>query len=139
MFTTFSDIFRSVIYKHVPFKTKIIRGNQASFMMKALSEAIITRSRLRSKYNKWPSRENFLAFRKAKHYCNNLNKMTKKAYFEQNIFKPFLTNEDFFTFETIPVENKGKLINDNLKLTGIFNTRYTSGVPPSTAENPNNS
>ena len=78
MFTTFTDVFRSVIDKHAPLKTKIIRGNQAPFMTKALSKAIMTRLRLRSKYNKWQSRENFLAFRKAKNYCNNRNEMTKK-------------------------------------------------------------
>ena len=43
----------------------------------------MTGPRLRSKYNKWPSRENFLAFRKAKNYCNNLNKKDKKPYLER--------------------------------------------------------
>ena len=52
MFTTFTDVFRSVIDKMEPLKTKIIRG-------KALSKAIMTRLGLRSKYNKWQSRENF--------------------------------------------------------------------------------
>ena len=40
----------------VPLKTKIIRR-------KALSKAIMIRLRLRSKCNKWQSRENVLAFR----------------------------------------------------------------------------
>ena len=53
MFTTFTDVFRSVIDKHAPLKTKIVRGNQVPFMTKALSKATLTRSRLRSKYNKW--------------------------------------------------------------------------------------
>ena len=60
MFTTFTDVFRSVIDEHEPLKTKIIRGSQAPFMTEAFSKAIMTRSRLRSKYNKWQSRENFL-------------------------------------------------------------------------------
>ena len=58
VFTTFTDIFRSVIDKYTPLKTKIMRRNPAPFMTKALSKAIMTRSRLRSKYNKWQSREN---------------------------------------------------------------------------------
>ena len=52
-FTTFTDVFNSVIDKHAPLKTNIVRGSQAPFMTKALSKAIMTRSRLRSKYNKW--------------------------------------------------------------------------------------
>ena len=59
--------------------------------------------------------------------------MTKKVYFKQmtrkgfvnsksfwNIVKPILTNKGFFTCENITIENKGKLISDNLKLTKIF-------------------
>ena len=42
MFTTFTDVFRSVIDKHAPYK--VIRGNQAPFMTKELSKAIMTRS-----------------------------------------------------------------------------------------------
>ena len=45
MFTTFTDVFRSVIDKMAALIAKIIRG-------KALSKAIMTRLRLRSKYNK---------------------------------------------------------------------------------------
>ena len=121
MFTTFTDVFTSVIDKHAPLKTNIVRGSQAPFMTKGLSKAIMTRSRLRSKCNKWQSRENFLAFRKAKNHCSNLNKTTKKAYFEQmtrrdfvninsfwNTVKPFLTNKGFFTSDNITTENKGK-------------------------------
>ena len=53
MFTTFTDVFRSVIDKHAPLKTKTVRGNQIPFMTKALSKVTLTKSRLRSKYNKW--------------------------------------------------------------------------------------
>ena len=45
MFATFTDFFRTVIDKHAPLKTKVIRGNQAPFMTKALIKAIMTRSR----------------------------------------------------------------------------------------------
>ena len=35
-------------------------------MTKELRKAIMDRSRLENKYLKWPSRENFLAYKKAK-------------------------------------------------------------------------
>ena len=92
-------------------------------MTKALNKAIMTRSTLSSKYIKWSSRENFLAFRKAKCYWNNLDKKTKKAFIEQmterglissksswNTTKLFLTNKGFFTFKNITIEDKGKLM-----------------------------
>ena len=76
-FTTVTDVLRSVTDKHTPLKTKIIRGNWAPFITKALSKARMARSRPKSKCNKWSSRENLLAFRKAKNICSNLNKKTK--------------------------------------------------------------
>ena len=44
--TTFLGQF---LHKHAPLKTKIIGRNQAPFMTKVSSKAIMTRSRLRSK------------------------------------------------------------------------------------------
>ena len=37
--------------------------NEAPFMTKELSKAIMNRSKLKNRYTKWPSRENFLAFK----------------------------------------------------------------------------
>ena len=117
----------------------------------------MSRSRLRSKYNKWSSRENFLEFKKAKNHCNNLNKRSKKTYFEQmskqglssksfwNTVKPFLTNKGFFTNENITIKDKEKIVTDNSELTEIFNTHYinivekSSCIAPSAIGNPNDS
>ena len=45
-----------------------------------------------------------------------------------NKVEPFLTSKGFFTYENITIENKGKLISDNLKLTEIFNILYINIV-----------
>ena len=58
-----TNILRSTLDNHAPQKQKHVRGNQAPFMTKELSRAIMTRSRIKNKYNKWPSRENFLALK----------------------------------------------------------------------------
>ena len=52
-------------------------------MAKELSKAIINRSKLKNRYKKWPSRENFLAFKKQKNICKNFNKKTKKNCFSK--------------------------------------------------------
>ena len=52
-------------------------------MAKTLSKAIMTRSKLRPKYNKWQSKEIFLPLGKQKLITTIINKMSKKAYFEQ--------------------------------------------------------
>ena len=50
-------------------------------MTKKLSKAIMSKSRLRKTYLNWPSRQNFLAYKKVKNKCNSLNKKVKKSYF----------------------------------------------------------
>ena len=65
MYSTFSDVFRSVLDRHRALKRKIIRGNQGPIMTKQLSKAIIYRSKLRNRHIKWPSRESFLDYKKA--------------------------------------------------------------------------
>ena len=61
-----------VLDKHAPIKKKIVRGNEAPFVTNELSKAIMNRSKIRNIYTKWPSCENFLAFKKQKNICKNL-------------------------------------------------------------------
>ena len=65
----------------------------------------MNRSNLKNIYTKWPSRENFLAFKKQKNIYKSLNKKTKKNYITPNgvmrkkqfwnTVKPFLTSKGF--------------------------------------------
>ena len=64
-YNLFLDIFRTIIDRHAPLKTKRRRGNQAKILTKELSKFIMNKSRFKNKYLKWPSLENFLAYKKA--------------------------------------------------------------------------
>ena len=68
----FTNIFRMVLDKHAPIKKKIVRGNEAPFMTKEISKAILNRSKPKNRCTKWPSRKNFFAFKKQKNICKNL-------------------------------------------------------------------
>ena len=59
MYSTFTKVFRLVLGKHPPLKVKKARGNQGPFMTKELSKDIMNKSKIRNKYQKWPSKENF--------------------------------------------------------------------------------
>ena len=124
-----TNIFRSTLDNHAPLKQKQVRGNQAPFMTKELSKAIMTRSRIKNKYNKWPSRENFLALKQIKNKCTNLTKTTKKQYFAKyaenqpltnksfwNSILAFLTNKNVINDDAIILNEKGLLINDELEV-----------------------
>ena len=70
----FTSIFRRVLDEHAFLKIKKLGGNQVKFMTKGRRKAIMNQSSLKNKCLKWPSRENVLAYKKAKNICNSLNK-----------------------------------------------------------------
>ena len=59
MYEGFSDTFKAVVNKYAPLQEKLVGGNKAPFMTKESRKAIMNRSRLKKKYQDWPSRENF--------------------------------------------------------------------------------
>ena len=56
MYTTFTKVFILELDKHAPLKVKKVRVNQGPFMPTELSKAITNKSKIRNKYQKWPSR-----------------------------------------------------------------------------------
>ena len=76
--------FSEVLDYHAPLKQEVVRGIDyllVSFMTKDLSEAIMMKSKAKNQYVKWPSRENFLAFNKAKNKSISINEKAKKRRF----------------------------------------------------------
>ena len=49
-------------------------------------KAIMNKSKTRNRYLKWPSRENFLAWKSVKNLCNNLTKTNKAFWNTINYF-----------------------------------------------------
>ena len=72
VYESFSGIFQAIVNKHAPLKEKIVRGNNAPFMTKELRKALMNRSRLKKKYQDWPSRENFENWKKQKNRYKKL-------------------------------------------------------------------
>ena len=113
-YSKLTDIMSEVLEKHAPLKTKTIRENQAAFMNKRLSKAIMNKCRIRNKYLQWPSRENFLAYKKIKNKCNNLLKKSKKKYFQENANEGSVSNKSFWNTVKSFISNKGTLSNDSI-------------------------
>ena len=66
--------------RHAPIKSKYVRANNAPFMNRTLSKAIMTRSRLKNKYNKSPNKTNAIKYKKQRNYCVNLIRKVKREY-----------------------------------------------------------
>ena len=98
-----SNKFLEVLKKHAPLKKKVLKGNHSPFVSKEFQKAIYTRSKMKSKLNQNPSRENVLAYKKHRNICvslrrkslkNHLKSITKKGIDNRQSFwkfiKPFL-------------------------------------------------
>ena len=154
-YDAFTDVFRKIVDKHAPMKTKKVRGTQAPFVTKELRKAIMTRSRLKNKYNKWKSREFFLAFRQSKKECKRLTILSKSNHIKNATKNGIMTSKDFWKFmkpimvnkgiiasNTIILEENGELVSNEEHIVEIFNNHYinivenTVGKPPQSLGNP---
>ena len=57
-YKSITENFLEAIDKHSPLKKKLVRRNQAPFMNGDFQKALYTRTRLKNKYWRDPSREN---------------------------------------------------------------------------------
>ena len=131
-----SEIFSDVWNYHAPLKQKSVRGNYALFMTRELSKAIMTKSQIKNSYVKWPSRENFTAYNKAKNKYNSLTRKAKRKSFKETTkngvmsnrtfwktVKPFLTNKGCMTNDCINSEKDGDIVRDEKVLVELFNEK----------------
>ena len=156
---TFLDVnqsYNDLIYKltklldkHAPLKHKKMRGNQAKFMNKKLSKAIMKRSSLKTKYLKNKTLLNRTNYKKQRNLCvklkaeaiNNdfekatdgLNKDSKHFY---DLIKPYMTNKGALSSNDIILYENNDFISDDKKLGEIFIDLYTNIVKYTTGKCP---
>ena len=63
-YDTYESIFMMELNKPAPIKEKYVRANNAPYMNKTLSKAIMNRSMLRNKFSKNPNDENRTIYKK---------------------------------------------------------------------------
>ena len=64
----FEISFKNVLNKHAPMKSKSVRANNSPFMNKTLSKAIMTRSRLKNKFQNNSTNENKSNYNRQRNY-----------------------------------------------------------------------
>ena len=107
-------------------------------MTKDPNKVIMNKSKAKNKYLNWPSRENFISYKRTKNKCNPLTKKTKRNFFKEaekggtmtskkfwHTVKPFLTNNGCISNDFIGIENEGNLICNEEELMELFNEHYT--------------
>ena len=97
------------IDKHAPLKKKFVRGNQAPFINIDLQKAIRTRTRLKNKYWRDPSRENVVVYKKQRNLCVSIGRKSITNYLNKFSDKGLETNKSFWKFSNPFLINKGTL------------------------------
>ena len=92
----FESTFLELLNKHVPMKEKYVSANNAPFMNKTLSKAIMTRSRLRNRFLRNPDMTNKMKYNKQRNYCVNLLKKEKRRYYKNLDLKVINDNKKFW-------------------------------------------
>ena len=95
-YENFRKCFKRVLDRHAPLRYKVIRGNQAPFMSKELSKSVMTRSRLKNRFNRYTSKDNWKAYRLQRSKCVQLRKKAIKSYFSRKTECTALNNKSFW-------------------------------------------
>ncbi len=76
-------------------KKKYARANDGPFMNRTLCKAVMMRSRLKNKFNKYQTAQNWEAFRRQRNLCVKLFK-TEKRNFYKNLDISQITDNKMF-------------------------------------------
>lgn len=123
-YDSFHNTFLTVLNKHAPSKTKLIRNNHAPYMTKELRKAIMHRSQLLTKFRKSKSDIDLANFRKHRNYVSRLYKKEKLKFHNNFDIKNLNDNKQFwktmkkYFSEKCSVSNQITLVVDNIIISG---------------------
>ena len=148
-YSSFKDMFKKVVDKHAPMKSKLIRGTHAPFMNKELSKAIMHRSKLKNIHNKTQTKESWEAFKRQRNKCVAIKRKNVRTYFSHladnnglnnkkfwSAVKPFLTDKSTKRSQEIILNSDDKIVKDSREVTEILNNYFTDIVEITTGKKP---
>ena len=113
-----TEIFNDILNHHAPPKQKQVRGNYAPFMTKDLNKAIMNKYKAKAKYLNWPSRGNFISYKRTKNKCNYLTKKVKRDFFKEATKDGIMANKTFWRTVKPFLTNNGCISNDFIGIEG---------------------
>ena len=134
----FFEICQKVLNHHAPRKKRYIRGNNKPFMNKALSKAIMQRTRFRNKFLKNPTTENRLIYNRQRNFCLSFLRKKKTEYFANlnetditdnrtfwHIVQPFLSDK-IKSRENITLVNNEKITSKEVEVANTLNNFFST-------------
>ena len=139
-YSDFQTIFLRVLERHAPTKKKVIRANHAPYMTKQLRKAIMKRSELQTRYYKYKTSSDLIAFKKQKNFVSKLYKKERKKFYSNlnlnditdnrkfwKTVKPLISN-DKSQDRTITLIDGEKILTDDEEVAKTFNSFFVNAV-----------
>ena len=95
-YVRFESIFVELINQHAPMKIKYVRANNAPFMNKLSSKAVMNTIRLRNRFLKHPSEINRKNYKTYRNFCVRLFKKEKKMFYHKLNTRDITDNKKFW-------------------------------------------
>ena len=135
------NILANTYLQDAPLKEKVLRGNNAPFMNKKLSQAFMQRAKLKNKKQKFPTPQNEEAFKKQRNYCVSLLRRERKMFYNSidvtvmkdnkkfwDVMKPKFTGKSKLKSKITLIE-KDEIISDEKQVAEILNNNFVDAVP----------
>jgi hypothetical protein len=135
------NLLAKTYLQDAPLKEKVLRGNNAPFMNKKLSQAFMQRAKLKNKSQKYPTPQNTEAFKKQRNYCVGLLKRERKIFYNGidisvmkdnkkfwDVMKPKFTGKSKLKSKITLIENN-EMISDEQQVAEILNNNFVDAVP----------
>ena len=114
------------------------------FMTRELKKGIYNRTRLKKRYNRNPTKENELSFKRLRNQCVALRNKAIKQHFKKtaeagivsnrafwNLVKPFLSDIGGIAGNDISLVKNNRIVTENKELVEIFGDHYINIVEKS--------
>ena len=108
-YESFENVFVTVLDRHAPRKTKILRGNQKPHVNKNLRKAIMKRSELKSKANRTKRPNDISDYKKQRNLVVTLNReelSILKFWKHRKTLNHFGTSVNPIFLTNMPMENQ---------------------------------
>jgi len=137
-YCSFEKRINSILEKHIPIKKKYVRANDGAFINKELSKAIMHCSKLRNRYNKNKTVENFNAYKANRNRCVNILRKTKHDYYRDLDLKDFTDSRKFWktvkpvftdtvqVCQSMNLIESDEFVSEDLAIAEVFNHYFTN-------------
>ena len=137
-YSSFEEHINSILQKHKPFKKKYVRANNGAFMNKKLRKAIMHRSKLRNRYNKNKTVENFNAYKTQRNRSVKILRKTKRDYYRNQGLKDLTDCRKFWktvktvltdtvqVCQSVALVENDEFLSEDLVIAEIFNHYFTT-------------